>query len=108
MSCDICGGSIETDREWVRARGEDFCSVCASDEIENLRDRVDELEESIRWRKWPEEKPEKSGRYLKLLRDRCEELTRFNLDEYCKVTQKWWGGDPIYWRPIGNLPEGGE
>ena len=73
-----------------------------------LRKGVAELEGLLRWRKWPEEKPEKSGRYLKLLRDRCEELTRFNLDEYCKVTQKWWGGDPIYWRPIGNLPEGGE
>ena len=98
MSCDICGGSIETDREWVRARGEDFCSVCASDEIENLRDRVDELEESIRWRKWPGERPEKEGRY------QVVDGTNLTWNYFNLSSEEWDFDDVNYWRPIGPLP----
>ena len=72
-------------------------------------ERCVELMELLRWRKWPEEKPEAGGKYLVIWFDDAKGLW---LDDI-KVVQC---NEPLrecylklgyfYWRPIGPLPGG--
>jgi hypothetical protein len=80
-------------------------------EVLDLRDRVRGLEDQLRWRKWPEEKPEAGGKYLVIWFDDAKGLW---LDDI-KVVQC---NEPLrecffklgyfYWRPIGPLPKESE
>lgn len=74
-----------------------------------LEKENNQLRELLRWRKWPEEKPEKDGDYL------CADSGRIFVAGFADGS--WlenYGTDELlaevqYWRPIGPLPgEGGE
>jgi len=100
--CDTCGNDLDRmEAPSVNTCNGDFCLICAGREIERLH----KLESDQRWRKWPEEKPDGLGQYMALSRDRFEDLTRFKMDSFCPVAQKWLGSEPVYWRPIGELPK---
>ena len=92
-----------------------LCCQCMQDqrnalEVENdqLRARVRELEETQRWRKWPEEKPVNSGRYL-VLTDGSTDIGN-HLSYWSRTAASWSTKDAgiAYWRPIGPLPGGTE
>jgi hypothetical protein len=70
-------------------------------EAENakLRDRVRKLEDQLRWRKWPDEKPNTDGDYYVCWDDECA-IGIFDI----KIG--WLTGEPFHWRPIGPLPGG--
>lgn len=70
---------------------------------------IDRLRDLLRWRKWPEEKPEKNGDYL------CADSGRIFVAGFADgFWAEDYGTDELlaevqYWRPIGPLPgEGGE
>jgi hypothetical protein len=67
--------------------------------------RVRELEDQLRWRKWPEEKPEARGRYL-VLTDGSTGIG--NHVSYYSAGIGWATSDAgiSHWRPIGPLPGG--
>jgi hypothetical protein len=78
-----------------------------------LADRCAELEaknakllEAMRWRKWPEEKPVTSGRYL-VLTDGSTDIGN-HLSYWSRTAESWSTKDAgiAYWRPIGPLPGG--
>ena len=78
-------------------------------ELQAARAEVDRLRELVRWRKWPDEKPEKNVDFF------CANLGRFFVADF--VNGLWlenYGTDELltkveYWRPIGPLPgKGGE
>lgn len=78
-------------------------------ELQEARAEIDRLRDLVRWRKWPEEKPEKDGDYL------CADSGRIFVAGFADGS--WaenYGTDILlteveYWRPIGPLPgEGGE
>lgn len=81
----------------------------AMDPVKQLREENARLREELRWRKWPEEKPEAGGKYLVIWFDDAKGLW---LDDI-KVVQC---NEPLrecffklgyfYWRPIGPLPGG--
>ena len=90
-----------------------LCCQCMQDqrnalEVENdqLRARVRELEDQLRWRKWPEEKPVTSGRYL-VLTDGSTDIGN-HLSYWSRTAESWSTKDAgiAYWRPIGPLPGG--
>jgi hypothetical protein len=76
-------------------------------EIKKLRARVRELEETQRWRKWPEDDPTETE---------CQYLV---VDKQGRFSVNYWGQDGdgsgcwneyveygSHWRPIGPLPGG--
>jgi len=82
--------------------------LCEADEkIAELETENAKLRDQLRWRKWPEEKPEAGGKYLMIWFDDVKGLW---LDDI-KVVQC---NEPLrecylklgyfYWRPIGPLP----
>jgi hypothetical protein len=77
-------------------------------EVENdqLRARVRELDDQLRWRKWPEEKPVNSGRYL-VLTDGSTDIGN-HLSYWSRTVESWSTKDAgiAFWRPIGPLPGG--
>jgi hypothetical protein len=87
--------------------------------IHELEEMVSELEsknaklrELLRWRKWPEEKPEETGRnpYTVILGCDCVQATfssgRWLMDERMSFEDV---ADMVtHWRPIGELPKEGE
>ena len=89
-----------------------LCCQCMQDqrnalEAENdqLRARVRELEDQLRWRKWPEEKPTPRCHYLVLTDGSCDVGTHVS---YYSVNIGWATEDAgiTYWRPIAPLPGG--
>jgi len=74
---------------------------CAELEAENAK-----LREQLRWRKWPEEKPVTSGRYL-VLTDGSTDIGN-HLSYWSRTAESWSTKDAgiAYWRPIGPLPGG--
>jgi len=73
---------------------------CAELEAENAK-----LREQLRWRKWPEEKPEGKDEYMTIIDDEGNDdtcLLFWNGSEFCLRG----GFRPLvsYWRPIGELP----
>lgn len=86
-----------------------LCCQCMQDqrnalEVENdqLRARVRELEETQRWRKWPEESPTETGYYI---------VWKFNLsytpNGFYSVNSDSWDvmWKRFYWMPQMPLPE---
>ncbi len=88
-----------------------LCCQCMQDqrnalEVENdqLRARVRELEDQLRWRKWPEEKPKIIGVYLVLTGN--SELDCEAIHFHDQTNWHIHGRPVLYWRPIGPLPGG--
>jgi hypothetical protein len=71
-------------------------------------EEVNTLREQLRWRKWPEEKPVTSGRYL-VLTDGSTDIGN-HLSYWSRTAESWSTKDAgiAYWRPIGPLPGEGE
>jgi len=81
-----------------------FCTATTKRESE-LQSRVRELDDQLRWRKWPEEKPEGKDEYMTIIDDEGNDdtcLLFWNGSEFCLRG----GFRPLvsYWRPIGELP----
>jgi len=69
------------------------------------------LEDLLRWRLWPEEKPNESGWFLCNFgkTDDCEDIVAVHFDLEGDRLGKWPLLAISHWRPIGPLPgEGGE
>ena len=70
-------------------------------EVLDLRDRVRELEDQLRWRKWPEEKPEAE--------QHCQLILANNSFPHlcCSIYPfaHWENLNATHWRPIGPLPK---
>jgi hypothetical protein len=81
-----------------------FCTATTKRESE-LQSRVRELDDQLRWRKWPEEKPVNSGRYL-VLTDGSTDIG-YHVSYY-SMSAGWATKDTgiSHWRPIGPLPGG--
>jgi len=82
-----------------------FCTATTKRESE-LQSRVRELDDQLRWRKWPEEKPVTSGRYL-VLTDGSTDIGN-HLSYWSRTVESWSTKDAgiAFWRPIGPLPGG--
>jgi hypothetical protein len=81
------------------SRVSDECVGC------KLKAENSKLKEQLRWRKWPEEKPKESGRYLVL----TDGSTGINEHvSYFSASLGWSTSDAgiTYWRQIGPLPIG--
>jgi regulator of replication initiation timing len=80
-----------------------FGMLCG--ENDKLTEENAKLREAARWRKWPEEEPEKSGRYL-VLTDRSTDIGDHVI--YWSASLGWATeyASIAYWRPIGPLPGG--
>jgi len=85
------------------------------DAAKQLREENAKLLELLRWRKWPEEKPEVEGDYQTLTLDIYDEnwdcsFSIFTMhDGPNRDKPKFYNGvlrDVSYWRPVGPLPEG--
>ena len=81
-----------------------FCTATTKRESE-LQSRVRELDDQLRWRKWPDEKPEGKDEYMTIIDDEGNDdtcLLFWNGSEFCLRG----GFRPLvsYWRPIGELP----
>jgi hypothetical protein len=73
-------------------------------EVENdqLRARVRELEDQLRWRKWPEEKPEVGQHYLLMAGAKAPTVAEFTGENF-RFPSRIVDG-VTHWRPIGELP----
>jgi len=74
-------------------------------ELQEARAEIDRLRGLLRWRKWPEEKPEGKDEYMTIIDDEGNDdtcLLFWNGSEFCLRG----GFRPLvsYWRPIGELP----
>ena len=78
------------------------CQWCHKDmkDIELVKRR-----DAMRWRKFPEEKPDKKGRYLVCTDGSSDIKTHVS---YFSINIGWATKDSgiAYWRPIENLPKG--
>jgi hypothetical protein len=73
--------------------------------IAELETENAKLRDQLRWRKWPEEKPEGKDEYMTIIDDEGNDdtcLLFWNGSEFCLRG----GFRPLvsYWRPIGELP----
>jgi len=77
-------------------------------EVLDLRDRVRELEDQLRWRKWPEEWPNRNGRYLVAMdsSDPIDDGKWLGCCNYqdCQWFGQTWGVGQLYFKAIGPLP----
>jgi len=77
-------------------------------EVLDLRDRVRELEDQLRWRKWPEEWPNRNGRYLVAMdsSDPIDDGKWLGCCNYqdCQWFGQAWGVGQLYFKAIGPLP----
>ncbi len=78
----------------------------AMDPVKQLREENAKLRDQLRWRKWPEEKPVNSGRYL-VLTDGSTDIGN-HLSYWSRTVESWSTKDAgiAFWRPIGPLPGG--
>ncbi len=102
--------------DWLGVQQEDAMSdrdvdwldqLCEADEkIAELESENAKLRDQLRWRKWPEEKPVNSGRYL-VLTDGSTDVGD-HLSYWSRRAASWSTKDAgiAYWRPIGPLPGG--
>jgi hypothetical protein len=77
------------------------------DQVMWMRPRIDELLEEQRWRRWPDEKPEKCGLYQCICRgENFEFLLHIDMLPAIKGKEMVWNSktEPDYWRPIGQKP----
>jgi hypothetical protein len=73
--------------------------------LDHAVDELVKLRDQLRWRKWPEEKPEHRGRYL-VLTDGTTGIG--NHVSYYSAGIGWATSDAgiSHWRPIGPIPGG--
>ena len=96
--CDKCKSLLVEHESWfVEIASEHLCVCCAENEIVGLRDQ-------LRWRKWPEEKPEAEQHCQLILANNsfphlCCSIYPFAHWEILNAT---------HWRPIGPLPKESE
>ena len=90
---------------------EKLCVFCTRELLPKVFARVRELEELVRWRKWPEEKPEVNGQYevLRLhygAKDFTIQNSLFNpeINQHGGHVFFWSVSSVDYWRPIGPMP----
>lgn len=81
-----------------------------SNDLDKAKQRIAELEEQLRWRKYPEEKPEKDGHYLVLhrdYRDRADAVGYLIADRDNWHNEDNWQfyGRITHWRPLSAPPE---
>jgi hypothetical protein len=88
----------------VEMLGLDLLSKVGS-KIAELETENVELRDQLRWRKWPEEKPRRNGKYL--TRWSNDEDDDVHVNEY-RDSDWVFGARPTHWRPIGPLPKEGE
>ena len=83
-----------------------FCTATTKRESE-LQSRVRELDDQLRWRKWPDEKPEDVGTYQCIFKA-VMYPTFLHIEMLPMDSGMVWNSkvDPNYWRPIGPLPGG--
>lgn len=65
---------------------------------------IDELKEKLRWRKWPEEKPESAGNVLIREKDGTHDVAFYASFEKRFVRHNRWI-TPTYWLPIPPIGE---
>lgn len=97
--CACCGAYIPAPYIVTTNAREDLCVECA--EI-----RLNEAEDLLRWRKWPEERPNVRGLYLVMTTGECPEWPIAAL--HCGAESDTWvvdGNFVTHWRPLGPLPE---
>jgi hypothetical protein len=84
----------------------------ANQHIAKLEAKVLELKEAARWSRWPDEYPDASGRYeiCFLAHDPME--GPIVVHRFAKYSHMWYGAAygvaELYWRPVGELPQGWE
>ncbi len=78
--------------------------LCEADEkIVELESENAKLRDQLRWRKWPEEKPEVEQQCQLILANKLAPIlccSKYPFDH-------WENLNATHWRPIGPLPEGG-
>ena len=82
--------------------------LCEADEkIAELESENAKLREQLRWRKWPDEKPEDVGTYQCIFKA-VMYPTFLHIEMLPMDSGMVWNSkvDPNYWRPIGPLPGG--
>jgi hypothetical protein len=93
--CDKCKSLLVEHESWfVEIASEHLCVCCAENEIVGLRDQ-------LRWRKWPEEKPEVEQQCQLILANKLAPIlccSKYPFDH-------WENLNATYWRPIGPLPK---
>lgn len=67
-------------------------------ELQEARAEIDRLSDLVRWRKWPEEKPDIHGFYVTT-------GNYFGLNYY-HMTEGWQSDDVVWWKAIGPMPGG--
>lgn len=101
MSIDLTTGCTR-DKRGHNFNCHKICQWCnrPKDEIE-----LEKLRGLLRWRKWPEEKPVTSGRYL-VLTDGSTDVG--DHVSYYSMSAGWATKDAgiAFWRPVGPLPGG--
>lgn len=70
-------------------------------ELQEARAEIDRLRDLLRWRKWPEEKPEIHGWYITTSGD------FFGLNYY-HMTGGWQHPQIVWWKAIGETPGGSD
>ncbi len=94
--CDKCKSLLVEHESWfVEIASEHLCVCCAENEIVGLRDQ-------LRWRKWPEEKPEVEQQCQLILANKLAPIlccSKYPFDH-------WENLNATHWRPIGPLPGG--
>lgn len=102
--CSGCGFEIGGDEFPVESQAGDFCRQCAGQ-------KINELAEAARWRKWPEEKPEQPMVVWLITDGGATGSGYFDGKEIHDGNDGWNGYATrwTHWRPIGELPkqEGG-
>ncbi len=80
-----------------------FCTATTKRESE-LQSRVRELDDQLRWRKWPDEKPKVGQHYLLMAGAKAPTVAEFTGENF-RFPSRIVDG-VTHWRPIGPLPGG--
>lgn len=79
--------------------------------IHSMKNHISALEDQLRWRKWPEERPEFESTCIVLWRDEfgrlVPDVSKFlESNEWLAVYTTIIADCIVYWRPLGQMPEG--
>lgn len=79
-------------------------------QIAKLEQEIRDLRDQLRWRKWPEEKPDKGGAYLvyetELYKDPCMHVGYFVPENNERWLVNHYQRNITHWRPLGEDPSG--
>lgn len=107
-NCNDCGARIPAPYYLTTSDGRDLCVRRSCAQI-----KLDEAQDALRWRKWPEEKPQESGLYLTIFV--FDDDAKFIEDDYYDIEaasgyNEGWANRELHkikglwWRPLGPLP----